>query len=295
MELLKVLLTEASADYELLDSGDGEKLERFGSVVLRRPDPQALWPKRYTNEDWKKADGVFSSSVGGRGGSWKGKDKFPKQWNVSFPSPKLTFVVSPSSFKHVGLFPEQSQNWAWISEQIKAANRPVKVLNLFGYTGGATLAALSAGAEVVHVDGSKVSVGWAKSNVIASGLGNAPVRWIVDDAKKFVDRELRRGSQYDAIIMDPPTFGHGAKGEVWKIENDLLPLLASAYKLLSDHPLFFIINGYSAGYSAIAYGNNLKRLVKDLGGSLEFGELAIKESGDDGRLLPSGIYARWHR
>lgn len=280
------MVTEPSKDYELLDSGDGEKLERFGQYVLRRPDPQALWQKNLEEKDWKGANAFFDRV--GENGKWKKKDGVPSEWYIEIG--KLKFLIKPTAFKHTGLFPENEPNWNWIKEKIKTAERPIKILNLFGYTGGATLAALSAGAEVTHVDGSKSAITWAKQNAEASGLMGQKVRWIEDDARKFVMREIKRGNKYDAVIMDPPAFGHGANNEVWKIEEDFLKLLDSCQQILSDQPLFVLVNGYSAGYSAIAYENSLASFVKKFGGLIESGELTIKEKS--GRLLPAGIFAR---
>ncbi len=285
----KTLITKPSADYELIDSGNGEKLERYGKYVLQRPDPQALWDETLPEKDWKVADATFD----GDRKIWKKKnDSMQNEWQISFGD--LKFNIKPTAFKHTGVFPEQESNWKWIEEKIKKANKPIKILNLFGYTGGATLAALSAGAEVTHVDSSKSSITWAKENAELSGLDKKPVRWIIDDAKKFVIREIKRGNKYDGIIMDPPSFGRGAKGEIWKIENDLLPLLKECSKILSDNLVFFLINGYAAGYSSIAYYNALKSIMGKYGGSFEFGELAIQEL-EAGRLLPCGIFARWSR
>ena len=312
-------------DYELLDSGDGEKLERFGDVVLSRPDPQALWPKRLPESVWaERADGIFFRKA--KDGEWRFVDngssktsepKDFKKWTIDFAG--LKFVIKPTPFKHVGLFPEQISNWDWIRAKISAAKiaektgglkttdpkNDIEVLNLFGYTGGATLACAQAGAKVVHVDGSKSAIAWARENAEISGLTDRPVRWILDDARAFVAREIKRGRFYDGIIMDPPAFGHGAEKEVWKIEEDFLPLVVDCMKLLkpksavSDGPLFFLINGYSAGYSATAYGNNLAALCEKFGGAVETGELTIRESDVDGkspgRLLPAGIFARWSR
>lgn len=290
MDKLEILKTSGASDYELLDSGEGEKLERYGKFVLSRPDPQALWNKRLPASDWQKADAFFAH--GGSKGGWKKKPNVPEKWKIEFAG--LSFFIKPTAFKHTGLFPEQEPNWQWIIKNIKSANRPVSVLNLFGYTGGATLAALSAGAEVVHVDGSKSAIAWAKENATLSGLADKPVRWILDDAREFVKREIRRGKRYDGIVMDPPAFGHGPKKELWKIENDFLGLMKICEEVLSASPLFFLINGYSAGYSAIAYGNNLLSFKEKFGGEIEKGELAIEESGG-GRLLPAGIFARWSR
>ncbi len=288
MDNLKILKTSPCRDYELLDSGDGEKLERYGKFVLSRPDPQALWGKRLPVLEWQNADAVFVHS--GAKGGWKKKPTVPEKWKIEFGG--LSFFIKPTAFKHTGLFPEQEPNWKWIIDNIKSANRPVSILNLFGYTGGATLAALSAGAEVAHIDGSKSAIVWAKENATLSGLDKKPVRWILDDAREFVKRELRRGKRYDGIIMDPPAFGHGPKKELWKIEDDFLIFMKLCEEVLSDKPSFFLINGYSAGYSAIAYENNLSSLVDKFGGEIEKGELAIEESGN-GRMLPAGIFARW--
>jgi len=304
MKNLEILITKPSKDYELIDSGDGEKLERFGAYILRRPDPQALWPKNLSEKEWKGASAYFERV--GESGKWKKKEGMPSEWFVEMNS--LKFLIKPTAFKHTGLFPEQEPNWAWIKDQIskeislrsdlKSEKRsdlgkfPVKILNLFGYTGGATLAALSAGAEVTHIDSSKSAITWARQNAEVSGLADKPVRWIEEDARKFVQREIKRGNKYDAIIMDPPAFGHGANKEIWKIEEDFLKLLDMCQQILSDKPLFVLVNGYSAGYSAIAYENSLQSLIKKYGGQIECGELTIEES-HSGRLLPAGIFARW--
>lgn len=297
MENLKILKTEVSKDYELIDSGEGEKLERFGQYILRRPDPQALWKKNLAEQLWRQADASFLRPPSGRAGTgetgkWKTKAGMPKEWKMEMLN--LKFLIKPTPFKHVGLFPEQEPNWIWIKEKIKKSGRAVKVLNLFGYTGGATLAVLSAGGEAVHVDGSKSAINWAKQNAEISDLGKAKVRWIEDDARKFVQREIKRGNKYDAIIMDPPAFGHGANNEVWKIEEDFINLLDMCQEILSDNPLFVLVNGYSAGYSAVAYENSLQELVKKFGGQVECGELTVKESKSN-RLLPAGIFARWSK
>ncbi len=284
-----VLKTQASANYELLDSGDGEKLERYGEYVLRRPDPQALWKKSLSEDEWKKADGYFFRENGKTG--WKKSVSMPNEWQISFDD--LYFNIKPTAFKHTGVFPEQESNWKWIKEVVKKSGRPVKILNLFGYTGGATLAGLSAGAEVTHIDASKSTITWAKENAVLSGLKDMPVRWLVDDARKFVTREIKRGNKYDAIIMDPPSFGRGGKGEVWEIEGDMMKLIDDCAKILSDKPLFFLINGYASGYSAESYKNILSPTVEKYGGEMEFGELTIEES-KSGRLLPCGIFARWN-
>ena len=307
-------------DYELIDSGNNEKLERFGGIVLSRPDPQALWPKKKGEDVWARADGVFVRKA--KDGEWrfagiktdkkdsaeKSKDDY-KKWPIAFNG--LKFWIKPTPFKHVGLFPEHISNWDWLRKIISPAvaaapvGNEVEVLNLFGYTGGATLACAQAGAKVVHVDGSKSAIAWARENAELSGLADKPIRWILDDARAFVAREIKRGRLYDGIIMDPPAFGHGAENEVWKIEDDFIPLVADCMKLLkpktaeSQGPLFFLINGYSAGYSAIAYKNNVLPLVEQFGGVIETGELTIPEtpqsSSIPARLLPAGIFARWSR
>lgn len=284
---LSILTTKPEKDYALLDSGDGEKLERYGEVLIRRPDPQTLWSKQLSAEVWQKADATFARDDQESG--WRTIKKLPDNWLIDFQG--LKFWIKLSAFKHTGLFPEQAGNWQWTSELI-ATQPGAKVLNLFGYTGGASLAAAKAGAQVCHVDSSKPAVAWAKTNAESSGLNDAPIRWIIEDAVTFVRREIARGNSYDGIILDPPAFGHGPKGEVWKIEQDFLPLLENCFKLLSPKPLFFLINGYAAGYSALAYEHNLTNLVEKYGGKLTVGELTIAEQ-DSGRLLPGGIFARW--
>lgn len=288
MSDIKILITKPSKDYELIDSGDGEKLERFGAYVLRRPDPQALWSKSLTEKEWKEtANATFVRE--GDNAKWRLKDGMPKEWIIEMSG--LKFLIKPTAFKHTGLFPEHEGNWDWITEKIKTAGRPIKMLNLFGYTGGATLAALKAGAEVTHIDGSKAVITWARQNAEFSKLDDKKVRWIEDDARKFVQREIKRANKYDAIIMDPPAFGHGANNEVWKIEEDFTNLLDLCSQILSDKPLFVLVNGYSAGYSAIAYENSLNFIAKKYGGEIEKGEITIEES-KSGRLLPAGIFAR---
>lgn len=312
----EIFITPKSKDYELLDSGDGFKLERFGKIVISRPDPQALWRKSLSDSAWAKADARFAKekNMGGGGagvagvtsdsdekGKWIVTPGVPEKWNIKYGD--VVFGIKLTPFKHTGLFPEQLSNWKWsgdiIREAIKkghkgsAENGSPAVLNLFGYTGGATLSAAAAGASVTHVDASKAAITWANENAAASDLKDKPVRWILEDAAAFVKREVRRGRRYDAIIMDPPAFGRGAKGEIWKIEENFLPLIEDCFKLLSDNPLFMIINGYAAGYSAIAYENNLKALLGRFGGSVESGELTIEESSLERRLLPCGIVARW--
>jgi 23S rRNA (cytosine1962-C5)-methyltransferase len=284
----KILITKSSKDYELIDSGNEEKLERYGKYILRRPDPQALWNKSQPESMWKAADAFFFRDADKKG--WKKQKEMQNEWKISFDN--ITFNISPTAFKHTGVFPEQEPNWNWTKNLIKNAGRPIKILNLFGYTGGATLAALSAGAEVTHVDGSKAAINWAKENAQLSGLEKKPVRWIIDDARKFVMREIKRGGKYDGIIMDPPSFGRGGKGEIWKIEDNFTLLLEECSKILSDKPLLFLINGYAAGYSSQAYYNTLAPFMKKYNGHFEVGELTIEES-KGGRLLPCGIFVRW--
>ena len=279
-------------DYELLDSGEEEKLERYGSIVLARPDPQALWEKHLPVHEWQKADAQYVRSKGqtSRGqGDWKTKKDFPKQWEIDFGD--LLFQIRATSFKHTGLFPEQLSNWDWMKGKLQEEAR---VLNLFAYTGGATLAAAQVGAEVTHVDASKTAVAWARENAELSGLGDKPIRWITEDVLAFLKREVKRGNKYDAIIMDPPAFGHGPKDELWKIEEDFLGLMDLCKQVLSEDPLFILINGYTAGYSSIVYQNNLIDLMKDYKGKVEGGELVIEETKSK-RLLPCGIFARWER
>lgn len=303
-KISNILSISNSSDYELLDSGEGEKLERFGSVVLSRPDPQALWSKRLTASEWKKADGSFSREESG--GKWSLKSHVVSKWPISFGG--LKFWIKPTAFKHTGLFPEQEVNWKWmekhIKEKVKGQKEEIEVLNLFGYTGGATLACAKVGAKVVHIDSSKAAVNWARENAEASDLKDAPIRWIVEDARVFVEREIKRGRKYQGIIMDPPAFGHGPTSELWRIEEHFLPLVKNCFKLLADKPLFFLINGYSAGYSAVAYENVLLELKEKFGGEIEIGELTIEEANaplskeakkqeSQARLLPAGIFARW--
>ncbi len=300
----RTLVSPEQADYALLDTGDGMKLERYGDIVLARPDPQVLWKKRLPESEWDKADAFFARTKGDDRGAWEYRKKdIENGWKINYDN--LAFKIRPTPFKHTGLFQEQISNWQWAREAIEKRikerggrdkGEPIRVLNLFGYTGGATISASKAGAEVTHVDASKSSITWAKENAELSGLASRPIRWILEDAHAFVKRELRRGSTYDAIIMDPPAFGRGAKGEVWRIEDDFIPLLESSLKLLSDKPLFVILNGYSAGYSPLTYQNSLVELQERCGGSVESGELVIAEeprSGLSSRLLACGMVSRW--
>lgn len=277
-------------DYELLDSGDGMKLERWGSVLLARPDPQALWSKSLEAKEWNSADGIYHRSKEG-GGHWKWNKELPDRWEISYKD--LTFWTKPTSFKHTGLFPEQAVNWDWMREKITSAGRPISVLNLFAYTGAATVACAAAGASVVHVDAAKGMVNWGKENLDLSGLTEKPVRFIVDDVVEFVARESRRGHTYDAIIMDPPSYGRGSAGETWKIEAMLFPLVADCQKILSADPLFFIINSYTTGLSPTVSGNMLKKTFGNKG-TVESFELGLKPKAGD-ITLPAGSSARWSR
>lgn len=276
-------------EYEIIDCSKGEKLERWGDYILLRPDPQVLWDLPRKNPAWKKLNGHYHRSNKG-GGEWEFFD-LPKQWSINYKD--LTFHLKPFTFKHTGLFPEQAVNWDWFSEKIRNANREIKVLNLFAYTGGATLAAAKAGAKVTHVDASKGMVTWGKENAVASGLEDAPIRWLVDDCVKFVEREIRRGNHYDGIIMDPPSYGRGPKGEIWKLEEKIHPFIALASQLLPDNPLFFLVNSYTTGLApaVLTYMISTEVCAK-FGGCVESQEigLPVKESG---LILPCGASGRW--
>ena len=290
-----ILKTIKQKDYELIDSGEGFKLERYGEYILSRPDPEALWKKNLSDNEWKNVDLEFIRN--GTKNKWIIKHGIPNNWDIVYGD--LKFNIKPTSFKHIGIFPEQSPNWEWMGEIIKnyelgVNNEKVKVLNLFAYTGGATLACAKAGAEVAHVDASKNAVEWARLNAELSGLKDAPIRWLIEDVTLFLKREIKRGRKYDAIIMDPPAFGHGPKDEIWKIEEDFLNLMDLCKQVLSENPLFILINGYTAGYSSVVYENNLTDLMEDYKGKIEGGELVIEESGTK-RLLPCGIFARWEK
>ena len=276
-------------DYEVLDTSNGEKLERWGNYLLVRPDPQVVWNTPHTNPGWKKKNGHYHRSSKGSG-EWE-FFSLPQQWSIHYG--KLTFQLKPFSFKHTGLFPEQAANWDWFSNLIQNANRPIKVLNLFAYTGGATLAAAAAGASVTHVDASKGMVAWAKENAASSGLSDAPIRWIVDDCQKFVEREIRLGNHYDAIIMDPPSYGRGPKGEIWKIEDAIHPLVSLCSQLLSDKPLFFLINSYTTGFAAsvLTYLLGLE-VVSKFGGHVVSDEIGLPVT-QSGLVLPCGSSGRW--
>ena len=275
-------------EYEVIDCSNGEKLERWGKYLLARPDPQVIWDTPKTHRGWKQRNAHYHRSKKG-GGEWEFFD-LPQQWDLHYKN--LTFHLKPFNFKHTGLFPEQAVNWDWFSGKIKQANRPVKVLNLFAYTGGATAAAAAAGASVTHVDASKGMVTWAKENAAASGLSDAPIRWIVDDCVKFAERELRRNNRYDAIIMDPPSYGRGPKGEIWKIENAVFPLIKLCTRLLSDEPLFFLINSYTTGLQPAVLAYMLGTELKKFGGTIDAQEIGLPVSSN-GLALPCGASGRW--
>ena len=281
-------------DYEVIDCSKGEKLERWGEYLLVRPDPQVIWDTPRTDGRWKKKNGHYHRSSKG-GGEWE-FFHLPQEWSIEYRS--LTFRLKPFSFKHTGLFPEQAVNWDWFSSIImdartKAPDKPFKVLNLFAYTGGASLAAASAGAAVTHVDASKGMVSWAKENAIASGLSDAPIRWLVDDCVKFVEREIRRGNTYDGIIMDPPSYGRGPKGEIWKIEENIFPFICLAAKLLSKDARFFLVNSYTTGLQPAVLTYMIHTaLVPQLGGHVESSEIGLPVT-TSGLVLPCGASGRW--
>ena len=276
-------------DYEVLDTSGGEKLERWGDYILVRPDPQVIWDTPRTDKRWKNRNGHYHRSSKG-GGEWEFFD-LPQEWSIGYG--ELTFRLKPFSFKHTGLFPEQAVNWDWFSSIIKNADRPVKVLNLFAYTGGATLAAAKAGAHVTHVDASKGMVTWAKENAAASGLADAPIRWLVDDCIKFVEREIRRGNTYDAIIMDPPSYGRGPKGEIWKIEESIFPFIRLTAQILSKDALFYLVNSYTTGLQPAVLTYMIHTvLVPDFGGHVESAEIGLPVTAS-GLFLPCGASGRW--
>ena len=278
-------------DYEIVDMANGEKLERWGNYYLIRPDPQIIWKEKSFQDKWKIANARYNRSKTG-GGHWDYKTKLPEAWQIKYKN--LTFNIKPMGFKHTGLFPEQAVNWDWMIDKIKKEKREIKVLNLFAYTGGATVACLSAGASVCHVDSSKGMVAWAKENVNSSGLKDAKIRYIVDDVIKFVTREIRRGNKYDAIIMDPPSYGRGASGEVWQFEKDIADLVKLCANVLSDNPLFFLINSYTTGISPEVLANILKLNLKSYKGRISAGEVGLPMSKSD-LVLPCGIYSRWEK
>ncbi len=281
--------------YEVIDTSDGEKLERWGDYLLIRPDPQVIWQTDKKDKRWRKVNGHYHRSNKG-GGEWEFFD-LPEQWTIRYGSLGLAFNLKPFSFKHTGLFPEQAANWEWFSSIIKTASKkrsePVRVLNLFAYTGGATCAAAKAGAHVTHVDAAKGMVGWAKENAKLSGVPDTSLRWIVDDCQKFVEREIRRGNHYDAIIMDPPSYGRGPKGEIWKIESSIFPFIRLCEKLLSDDPLFFLVNSYTTGLQPAVLSYMLNTvLTPAYGGTVSADEVGLPVS-TNGLTLPCGAAGRW--
>ncbi len=278
-------------DYEIIDMANGEKLERWGNIKLIRPDPQIIWKNKSFPNEWKNANAKYNRSNTG-GGAWEYKKRLPESWQVKYKN--LTFNIKPMGFKHTGLFPEQAVNWDWMINKIQQSKRNIKVLNLFAYTGGATVACLSAGASVCHVDSSKGMTTWAKENVESSGLREKPVRFIIDDVVKFVQREIRRGNKYDAIVMDPPSYGRGKNGEVWQFENNIADLVELCMQVLSDDPLFFLINSYTTGISSRVLANLLELNMKNHKGKITSGEIGLPMKNSN-LVLPCGIYGRWEK
>lgn len=292
--MVKLLIAEGWKDYELIDSGEGTKLERWGQYMTVRPEPRAIWEKSKPGL-WSRAEAAFVQSEDR--GDWSFKSTPPNPWRIAYD--KIKFNLKPTDFRHVGVFPEQAVNWEWLKKSLTVAqlpNYPVKVLNLFAYTGGATIAAAASNAavHVTHVDASRPAMMWASENTHLSGVAKEKIRWIQDDAVKFVNREIRRGVKYDGIIMDPPKFGRGVKGEVWKLLDDLPRLVDGCRQIMSDTPLFFLINAYAADMSSLVLFNLLSGVTKPWGGQVEAGELGLKETAG-GRILPAGIFARWNR
>ena len=273
-------------DYEIIDTGDGMKYERWGGIFLLRPDPQVIWP--YFEEPGR-VDGYYKRSAQG-GGSWHFPGRAPESWTIERNG--LKFKIKPMGFKHTGLFPEQAANWDWMCALVRNAGRPVKILNLFGYTGGATAALAQAGAAVTHVDAAKNMVAHGRENLALSGLADRPVRWIVEDCRKFVEREMRRGNSYDGIIMDPPSYGRGPSGQVWKLEEELYPFVSLCMNVLSDNPLFMLINSYTTGLQPLVLYNILSRLFKGRGGRIEAAEVGLPVTRG-GIILPCGASGRW--
>ncbi len=278
-------------EYEILDMADGEKLEVWKNVTLIRPDPQIIWKEKSQPDLWNTADARYRRSNSG-GGGWKVIKKIPQNWQIHYKN--LVFNIKPMGFKHTGLFPEQAVNWDWMMQKIRQENRPIKVLNLFAYTGGATVACLSAGASVCHVDSSKGMTDWAKENVKSSGLADKPVRFLIDDVVKFVQREIRRGNQYDAIIMDPPSYGRGKNGEVWQFESQIADLVELCEKVLSKNPLFFLINSYTTGISSKVLENILRLKLAGPKGKITSGEVGLPMK-NSALVLPCGIFGRWEK
>ena len=298
MHDFSIITPEGWADYQLLDSGDGERLERFGQFTIVRPDPQILWSKSLPSSEWRAADAVFERTFEDKG-NWKNFKKLPEDWPVHWQD--LTFMAHLSPFKHTGIFPEQSAHWGWFRKllveriQSEGSGKTPNILNLFAYTGGASIVVAKTGAKITHVDASRASIGWAKKNQAASGLDEKSIRWILDDVVTFVEREVRRGTKYDGIIMDPPVYGHGPNGERWDFKKSLPILLELCEKLLVDKPLFVLINAYAVSTSAITLGNLLEQTMKNKGGSVSVGELALTNGAGETpeKLLSTGIWARW--
>ena len=287
---MNLLVAKNWSDYSLLDSGEGERLERFGEYILSRPDPQAIWKKSLVLSEWQKADATFVRESGDKG-RWQKKGSMPSQWTIKYKN--LIIICKLTPFKHTGVFPEQAVWWEEIKQRVKETKRQSNILNLFGYTGVASLVAAEAGAKVTHVDSSYPTIGWAKENQKESKLEDKPIRWILDDALKFCQRELKRGVKYDGIIMDPPIYGHGPKGEKWDFEKNFPELLEICTKLLSDTPLFVIVNAYAISASSIMLENVLKDFLKD--GEIESGEIVLEEQNNAKRLLSTGIFVRWSK
>ncbi len=287
---LSLLVTPGWEDYELLDSGAGAKLERFGPYTFVRPEPQALWQPALPEKDWANADAVFQGSDEQEGGRWQFRRPVEPRWIMRYKH--VHFWAQATSFRHLGVFPEQASHWEWMSKQIKDAQRPVKILNLFGYTGLSTLVAASAGASVTHVDASKKTIAWARENQVLSGLEDRPIRWLVDDALKFVQREARRQATYDGFIIDPPKFGRGPKGEVWKLEESLPELLQACQAILSESPLFIVLTAYAIRASALSLYYGLDEIMSGYTGAIMTGEMGILERSA-GRILSTAIFARW--
>jgi len=288
-----ILVENGWQNYALLDSGNGRKLEKFGSVTVSRPEPQALWSPSLPESVWNKADAAFTNASDKddeEKGSWSQKGKLPEVWPVKVEN--VTMLCRLMSYRHMGLFPEQRPHWQWLSEQIKAAKRPLKILNLFAYTGAASLIAADAGAEVTHVDASKKAIGWCKENQEASGLQNSKIRWICDDAAKFVAREIRRGNKYDGILLDPPRYGRGPEGEVWRFETDVAPMLKDCAQLLSDDARFLILTAYALRLSSLTLFHMTKDALGDRKGKLDHGELLLADQGKQ-RPLATSMFCRW--
>jgi 23S rRNA (cytosine1962-C5)-methyltransferase len=285
-----VMRTTGWGDYELIDSGAGRKLERYGAFRVVRPEPQCLWTPRLPEPDWASAEAIFDPEGEDDTGRWRFSRPLDQQFPLAWR--EMRFFGRFTSFRHLGFFPEQAANWAWIDEQVRAAGRPIRLLNLFGYTGVASLIAAAAGAQVTHVDASKRAIGWARENAELAGVADKPVRWICEDARRYVQREVRRGSRYDGIILDPPKYGRGPNGEVWRLYEDLPELIAACAQLLSDDARFLIANVYAERISGLAVGSLLRQALAGRAGRIDWGELALVEQGDE-RAVGLSFFARW--